>query len=184
MSTLLPGDEVMGPLSEAVDPATLAAGMNPANQRTAASPDMALSLPAARNFQPADFASMRDALFAPRPVPPGQATPQRHSRRRAAEGVLQPSRQENVRPRVETDSGLDIFSNEKRPDPLNKKAAVGKPAAGREEGNSEEAGLTTWVARTAPLQAPKNQGRPGQLRMRQTFLLPFLPSSTLLHLPQ
>ena len=168
MNSRLTGDEVMGPLSEAADPETLAVGVNPANQRTAASPDMALSLPAARNFQPADFASMRDALFAPRPAPP-KATPQRHSRRRAAEGVLQPSRQENVRPRMENGSGLDTYSNEKRLDPFNKQAAVGKPAAAREDEKPGQSGMANWVTRTAPLQAPHASGPSGE-PWGQTFL--------------
>ena len=155
----------MGPLSEAIHPETLATGITPANQRTAASPDMALSLPAVRNFQPADFASMRDALFAPRSVPhtsipQGKAAPQRSGRRRAAEGSVEPSRQENLRARVETDSRLDIFSSGKRPDFSNKQAAAKSPIASVE--GVEKGKLTSWVTRTAPLQPPAASGVAGE----------------------
>lgn len=156
----------MGPLSEAVDLETLATGISPANQRTAASPDMALSLPAVRNFQPADFASMRDALFAPRSVPhtsipQGKAAPQRSGRRRAAEGSVEPTRQENLRARVETDSRrLDIFSSAKRPDFSNKQAAAKSPRASTE--GVEKGKLTSWVTKTAPLQPPAASGVAGE----------------------
>lgn len=163
----------MGPLSNAVEPETLIASISPAIQRSAASPDMALSLPAARNFQPADFASMRDALFAPRPIPqakrpPGDNFLQRPSRRRAAEGVVEPSRQDNLRARIETGSKLDIFSSERRPAAFGKQATVEKPAAGSEEDRAEKTGNTTWVISTIPLQPPKFSGPPGKLELGQT----------------
>ena len=162
------GDEVVGPLNEAVDLETLAVGISPANQRTAASPDMTLSLPAVRNFQPADFASMREALFVPRPkpqakahsakalqpeVPQGKASLQRLNRRRAAEGLVEPSRQENLRARVESESRVGNFGSQRRPE-LDKLAAVGKQIEKREGERGAEASSTTWVTRTGPLQTP------------------------------
>ncbi len=164
------GDEVVGPLNEAVDLETLAVGISPANQRTAASPDMTLSLPAVRNFQPADFASMREALFAPRrkpqakalqpEVPQGKASPQRLNRRRAAEGLAEPSRQENLRAKVEPESRVGIFGSQRRPE-LDKLAAVGKQNE-KEGERGAKASSTTWVTKTAPLQAPAATEPPGE----------------------
>lgn len=109
----------MGPLSETLEPEGLGAGLSPSNQRIAASPDLIISLPASRNLQPADLESMRQAVFPSSARsrssdqamgrrhpgkglgPQEKEAPQRLSRRRGAEGFEQPSRQDNLRPRLD-----------------------------------------------------------------------------------
>ena len=101
----------MGPLSEglAVDPESAAAGLNLHNQRTAMSPDLALSLPASRNFQPVDLALIRESMFPPQKGGftfegfSREALPHRsRNRRKIAEGLYQPPRKDSLRAKVET----------------------------------------------------------------------------------
>lgn len=133
----------MGPLSETLEPDTLGAGLSPQNEHTAASPDLALSLPASRNFEPRDMASLREAVFPSQAALLGKALPQRPSRRRVAEGIEQPSRQDNLRARLEGNQPSQGFGN--------------NPAAVQAEAGMKTQGSHgTWVTLTSALQPPQN----------------------------
>lgn len=134
----------MGPLNEPVELESVAAGMSMSNQRTAVSPDITLSLPAMKNFQPADMAFMRDAIF-PRAAPPGKTHLQRPNRRRVAEGHPEPSRQENVRARLEAVPQPESFREPVRAQGIHADGPGVLDGRGRHH-------LTSWVSQTSPLQ--------------------------------
>lgn len=146
-----PGDEVIGPLSEALEPESLAAGISPANQRTAASPDLALSLPASRNFEPRDFASMLEAVFPSRQQTQGKPPPQRVNRRRAAEGLIEPpSRQQNLRARLDVRQPRETLGRAQGAAQVGVRAIAAAQARVLKELSTG----TAWITQTSALQAP------------------------------